>query len=77
MNMYIWPISVLNQLFIQVSYTQLKLKKKKKELVVSGKNPFFVMGPFRTSHSVCLNTGFWQGSFVGNVALSFVVAALN
>ena len=45
MNMYIWPISVLNQLFIQVSYTQLKLKKKKKRISSQWKKSIFGNGP--------------------------------
>ena len=36
----------------------------KKNELVTGKAPFFVIGLFRTPHSVCLNIGFWQGSFV-------------
>ena len=32
----------------------LKLSFQKNE-VVSGKHPFFEMGPFRTPHSICLN----------------------
>ena len=36
--------------------------KKNKE--VSGNNPFFVIGPFSTSHSIFLNIGFWRGNFV-------------
>ena len=33
-------------------------------IVVSGKTPFFVIGPFYTPHSVCLNIGFCQGGSV-------------
>ena len=35
----------LNQLSTRGSYTQLEFSKKKKK-VVSGKTPFFLMGPF-------------------------------
>ena len=42
-------------------WTETKFSKNK---VVAGKTPFFVTGPFYTSHSICLNTGFWYGSFV-------------
>ena len=40
---------------------------------MTGKTPFFVIGPFWTSHSVYLNNGFWQGSFYGNVAFSILL----
>ena len=55
MNMYIWAIGILNQLFIRVCYTQIKFSKKE---VVSRKSAFFVIGPFCTPHSICLNIGF-------------------
>ena len=32
--------------------------------VITGKTSFFVIGPFRTHHSICLNIGFSYGSFV-------------
>ena len=44
MNIYIWAIGILNQLFIRGSYTQIKFSSE----VVSGKSPFFVIGPFCT-----------------------------
>ena len=59
--MDIWVVSTLNQLFKRVSYTETKFSKNK---VVSDKTPFFVVDPFCTPHSICLNTGFWQGSFI-------------
>ena len=31
----------------------------KKSKVVTGRSSFFVIGPFCTPHSVCLNIGFW------------------
>ena len=37
----------------------IKLKNK----VVTGKTPLFVIGPFCSRHSICLNIGFWQSSF--------------
>ena len=52
MNMYIWATGILNQLFKEI--LKLKLNFQKNE-VVGGKRPFFVMGPFRTPHSICLN----------------------
>ena len=43
----------------------LKLKQNfRKYKVVSGKTPFFVIGPFCTPHSICLNIDFWQSSFI-------------
>ena len=51
-NMHIWTIGLLNQLFIRDSYTQISKK------VVSDKSPFFVIGPLCTPHSICLNFGF-------------------
>ena len=43
MNMNIWVLSILNQLFVRGSYTEIKFSKNK---VVSGKTPHFVIGPF-------------------------------
>ena len=37
----------------------LKLKQNfQKNKVVTGKTPFFEIGPFCTHHSICLNIGF-------------------
>ena len=68
-NMYIWAIGILNQLFIRGSYTQIKFQKNE---VVSGESPFFVIGPFCTSHSI-LTLAFDWAVLYGNVACSFVV----
>ena len=54
MNIGIWEIVASNQLFIRCFYTEIKFSKK----------TFFVMGPFFSSHSICLKIGFWQGRFV-------------
>ena len=69
MNMDIWVVGTSNQLFIRVgtSYKELKTNwnkvfKKKKWLLA--KTPFFAMGQFSTPHSICINIGLWQGSFV-------------
>ena len=35
-----------------------------KNKVATGKTPAFVIGPFCTSHFICLSIGFWQSSFV-------------
>ena len=55
MNMYIWEIGAVNQLFVRRSYTQIKFSKNE---VVSGKSPFFVKGPFSAHHSICFNISF-------------------
>ena len=51
MNMDICVVGTLNQLCI----TDLKLKQNfQKNKAVTGKTPFFVIGPFFTQHSICL-----------------------
>ena len=50
MNMDIWVVGTLNQLFIGSSQTETKFQKHK---VVTDKTPFFVIGPFCTHHSIC------------------------
>lgn len=55
LNMNIWIVGAVNQLFKGGSYNKIKLSKKK---VVSGKTLLLVIGPFYTPHSICLNTGF-------------------
>ena len=55
MNMDIWVVG--NQ--INSLYKVLKLKLNfRKNKVVAGKTPFFVIGPFCTPYSICLNIGF-------------------
>ena len=45
-------------------YEVLKLEQIfQKTKVVTGKTPLFVIGPFFSRHSICLNIGFWQSSF--------------
>ena len=49
---------------------------EKGKYLVTGKTPFFVIGPFCTPHAICLNIGFWQSSFAvlyGNVMLPILV----
>ena len=60
-DMAIWVICTVNQLFMKGSYIHINFSKTK---VVGGKTPSFVIAPFCTSHSICFNTGFWQCSFV-------------
>ena len=55
MNMDIWVVGTLNQLFVRVPKLKQIFQKNK---VVTGKAPFFAIGPFCTHHSICLNTGF-------------------
>ena len=66
MNMDNWIVGTSNQLFRRGSYSETKIFIKIK--VVTGKTPFFVTGAFCTPHSICLNIGFWQGSFVWKYA---------
>ena len=57
-NMGIWFVGTSNELVIR---EQLHLKGKQnfqKNQVVTGKTPTFVIGPFCTHHSICLNIGF-------------------
>ena len=54
--MGIWIAGTSNQLYLRGSF-KLKLNFQKIK-VVAGKTPFFVIGPFYTPHSVCLNTEF-------------------
>ena len=56
-----WVVGTSDQLFRRGSYSETKFQETK---VVSGKTPSFVIDPFCTFHSICLNIGFWQGSFV-------------
>ena len=55
-NMGIWAVGISNQIFVRGSLTEKKNFKKNK--VVTGKTPLFVIGPFSTHHSICLNFGF-------------------
>ena len=54
MNMDIWVVGTLNQLFIVLKLKQNFQKNKK----VIGKTSFFVIDPFCTHHSICLNIVF-------------------
>ena len=70
-NLYIWAIGTLNQLFIRGSYTQIKFKKNE---VISGKSALSVISSFFTPHSICLLTlAFNKAVLYRNVELSFVV----
>ena len=52
----------------------LKLKQNfQKSKVVTGKSPFFVIGPSSNHHSICFNIGFWYGSLYRNDAFSILV----
>ena len=60
----IWAFGLLIQ---QIDSLQevLKLKQNfQKNKVVTGKPPFFLIGPFCSHHFICLNTGFRYNSFV-------------
>ena len=60
MNMDIWVVGTSNQLFVTGSYTEKFFSKN----VDTGKTAFFVIGQFCTPHSICLNIGSWELSFV-------------
>ena len=72
-NIDIWVIDTLNQLFVRGSYTEIKFSINK---VVSGKAPFSLVGPFCTPHAICLNNGLRQGSIVWKCS-TFNLITLN
>ena len=50
---------------IKSLYEVLKLKQSfRKMKIVTGKTPIILIDPFCTFQTICLNTGFWQSSFV-------------
>ena len=59
--MSICVVGASNQLFRRRSTLKQNFQKKK---VVTGKTSPFVIGRLWTCCSICLNIGFWQGSFV-------------
>ena len=69
MTIGIWEIVASNQLFIRCFYTEIKFSKK----------TFFVMGPFFSSHSICLNLrlAFDKADLYGNNALSIAVLSIK
>ena len=69
MNLNTWVVLTSNQLFIN-SYTKTKSPPTKKKNVVTGKTLFFVLSPFFTLHSICLNIGFWSDTFVWKCCVS-------
>ena len=66
MNIRIWEIGTLNQLFKRGSYTEIEFSEK----INSDKSAFFLIGPLCTTHSISLKIDFWLVSLYGNVALS-------
>ena len=53
-------VGTSNQLFLRGSKTEANFPKYK---VVTGKTPLFVICPFCSRYSICLNIGFGQSSF--------------
>ena len=53
--MDICVVGTSKQLFMRVLKLKQNFQKKK---VVTGKTPFFVIGPFFTHYFICLNIGF-------------------
>ena len=69
MDIDIWVVVTSNQLFIRDSCSETKFSKKSSYW----QNSIFFGRPLCTPHSICLNCGFWQGSFCVNVVLSILV----
>ena len=67
--MYIWEIGILRQLFMIGSFTQIFKKNK----VVSGKSPLFVIDPLCTPIQFDLTLAFDRAVLHGNVARLFLV----
>ena len=63
---------IKSTLYMRLLYWS-KIFKRKKKKIDTGKTVFFVIGPFCTPHSICLNIGFWEGSFVWICTLSVIV----
>ena len=57
--MDIWVVGTFNSIKEVLKLKQIFQKNK----VVTGKTPLFVIGPFCSLYSICLNIGFWQNSF--------------
>ena len=57
MNIKIWVVVTSKQIFIRGELLKLKQNFQKNK-VATGKTLFFVIGPFCTHDSVCLNSGF-------------------
>ena len=71
-NVIIWIVGTLNQLFIRNSYIPLKFHKNK---VVSWKTPLALIGPFFTLHFFLLKLAFYRSVFYGGVA--FLIPVLS
>ena len=60
-NTDIWVVGTSDQFFIRGFKLKIKIQTNK---VITDKILFFVIGPFCPHQSICLNIGFWYGSFV-------------
>ena len=69
LNMDIWVIGTLNQVFIRNSYTQNFFSEN---TVVCGISPFFVIGPISTLLLFVLKLTFDRTILYGNITLSIV-----
>ena len=67
-----WLIHQINYLYKVRKLKQSFWKKK----AVAGKSPFFVIVPFCTLHYICLNIGFWPGSFILKCSV-FILSTFN
>ena len=59
-----------NQFFTRGSYTKAKFSKNK---VVTDKTPFFVIGPYCTPYSMCVNIGLGRAALYGNISFSILI----
>ena len=59
----IWVFGLLVQQINSLKEVLTKTKFSKNK-IVTGKTPFFLRSPFCSHHFICLNIGFWHGTFV-------------
>ena len=59
-----------NQFFTRGSYTKAKFSKNK---VVTDKTPFFVIDPYCTPYSMCVNIGLGRAVLYGNISFSILI----
>ena len=64
-KVWIWTLgSLVHQINSSLTGSETKIQFSKKYKVATGKTSVFVIGPFCTSHTICLNIGSWHVSFV-------------
>ena len=50
-------LSMVSSIITVKKHCQIKLRRFPKNILVTGKTPFFVLGPCCTHHPICLNIG--------------------